>query len=389
MSFSRVTSYPMKMDDTIKDRKEIYVGTLVSLRFFAVILIVIHHLRYLFIPNLLNNKNFGTLGVTFFLILSGFVISLNYRRFTRLTEPLIFLWNRIVRIYPLHIITLFVCLVIFLLRGFPVTIFNTIINIMLIQSYFPSQGIYFYLNSISWMLSTLFFFYIVFAIVNYKPRLFLWLYLLSLVGLLLSMTYIETTQRGNDLWFRLWLLYIFPPNKLVVILLGVGTAKLFLKYKNQLKGLIGKIQGTLFEVIALLLAIDFIAWGYFANFMNNVLLFIHNPFGTSQELMNDNYIVTPIITLLIIIVFSLERGFISQLIKKRPFLFLGEISFSIFIFHQLFINYLLGYYNIILLKTFGQPMTIALSIVLIIFLSSLIYTLIENPIRQRLRVRTH
>ena len=363
--------------------------SLISLRFFAVMLIVIHHLRYLFIPNLLKNENFGTLGVTFFLILSGFVISLTYRRFTRIADSFYFLWNRIVRIYPLHIIAFFICLLIFSLRGFPIDLSTAIINSMLLQSYFPSKDIYFSFNSLSWMLSTLFFFYIVFSIANHRPRFFLWLYLISLISLLLSMTYIEVNQKGDDLWFRLWLLYIFPPNKLVVILLGVGTSKIFLKYLNQLKGWIGKTQGTLLEIIVLLLTIDFIVWGNITKFTQSILLFIHTPFVKSLELMNANYISAPIISLLVISVFAVEKGIIAQFLKTRPLLFLGEISFSIFISHQLFINYVLDYYKNSLFYTFGQPITIIISMVLIILLSSLIYIFIEDPVRKKLRIRTH
>ena len=376
----------MEMRHNQQNRQGNQVRTLIALRFFAVMLIVIHHLRYLFIPSLLNNENFGILGVTFFLILSGFVISLSYSRFTRIADSFYFLWNRIVRIYPLHIITFFICLFIFFLRGFSIDISTAVINVFLLQSFFPSKDIYFSFNALSWMLSTLFFFYIVFSIANYKPRFFLWLYFFSLVGLLLSMTYIETTQQGDNLWFRLWLLYIFPPNKLVVILLGVGTAKFFLKYLNQLKRWIGKIGGTLLEITVLLLTIDFIMWGKFANITKNALLFFHTPFGKSLDLMNTNYIAAPIITLLVIAVFAVEKGIISQFLKTRPLLFLGEISFSIFISHQLVINYFFGYYKQYLLYTFGQLMTLILFLVFIIVLSSLIYTFIEDPVRKRLRI---
>ena len=383
------TISPMKTNETTQGTPKLYVGTLVSLRFFAVMLIVIHHLRYLFIPTLLHNENFGILGVAFFLILSGFVITLNYQKFTRMEDSLNFLWNRIIRIYPLHIFSFLICLLIFLLRDFPVSISTAVINIVLVQSYFPSKEIYFSFNSLSWMLSTLFFFYIVFSIVNHKPRFFLWFHLVSLVGLLVSISYIETSQRGDDLWFRLWLLYIFPPNKLVIILLGVGTAKIFLKYFNQLTKWRGKITGTLLEILALLLATDFLLWGIFAHLTRNFLLLISIPVTKSLDLINTNYIAAPIISLLVISVFTLEKGLISWCLKTRPLLFLGEISFSIFISHQLLINYFFGYYKTYLLYTFDQSMTVILLLVIIIILSSLLYIFIEDPLRKRLRLAIH
>jgi peptidoglycan/LPS O-acetylase OafA/YrhL len=378
----------MKMADSMIDRQKTYIGTLVSLRFFAVMLIVIHHLRYLFIPDLLHNENFGILGVAFFLILSGFVISLNYPGFTQIREPLNFLWNRIVRIYPLHIIGFLVCLTIFLFRGFPVSIPVAILNITLLQSYFPSKDIYFSFNSLSWMLSTLFCFYLVFAIANYKIKYFVWLYLISLMVLLLSILYIETSQHGDNPWFRLWLLYIFPPNKLAIILLGVGTAKFLLKGLTQLKQLSGKIPGTVLEITALLLAADFVLWGNFTHLTKSVLIFLRLPCIKSLELINTNYIAAPLITLFVIAVFAIEKGMISQLLKTRPFLLLGEISFSIFISHQILINYLFGYYKQDLLYTLGQFLTVLFLFAVILIISSLIYFLIENPLRNRFRIST-
>ena len=376
------------MADSIPNGQKTYIGTLISLRFFAVTLIVIHHLRYLFIPNLLHNENFGILGVAFFLILSGFVISLNYPQFTQARESLNFLWNRIARIYPLHIIGFLVCLTIFLFRDFPVTIPAAIFNITLLQSYLPSKNIYFSFNSLSWMLSTLFFFYIVFSFSNYKPRNFLWLFLISLTILLLSIMYIETNQLGNNLWFRLWLLYIFPPNKLVIILLGVGAARFLLKHLRQIIQLTGKMWGTVLEITALLLAIDFILWGNFAHITKSVLIFFRLPLTKSLDLINTNYIAAPLITLFVISVFSIEKGVISQLLKKRFFLFLGEVSFSIFISHQILINYLFGYYKQYLMYTLGQLLTVLSLLAAILMVSSLIYLLIENPVRNKLRVST-
>jgi len=52
-------------------RNKIHLKCLTSLRFFAVMLIVFHHLRLEFRPPLLKSSNFengGIIGVTFFLL---------------------------------------------------------------------------------------------------------------------------------------------------------------------------------------------------------------------------------------------------------------------------------------------------------------------------------
>jgi peptidoglycan/LPS O-acetylase OafA/YrhL len=175
----------------------------------------------------------------------------------------------------------------------------------------------------------------------------------------------------------------------VIILLGVGTARFFLKYLKQLKGWTGKIGGTLLEIIVLLLVFDFIMWGNFSNLTRNVLLFFHTPLVKSLDLTNTNYVAAPIITLSVIAVFAIEKGIISHFLKQRFLLFLGEISFSIFISHQLLINYLFVYYKQFLLYTFGQLMTCLLLLAILILLASLIYIFIEDPIRNRLRISTN
>jgi peptidoglycan/LPS O-acetylase OafA/YrhL len=46
---------------------------------------------------------------------------------------------------------------------------------------------------------------------------------------------------------------------------------------------------------------------------------------------------------ILIFVFAHERGIISKLLGRRPFVFLGEISFSFYMLHQLVIRYIWHY----------------------------------------------
>jgi len=362
----------------------IYPKSLTSLRFFAVMFIVLHHLRIAFKPSIFSNPrfgNFGVIGVTFFLFLSGFVIALNYNKFSQAKESLYFIWNRLVRIYPIHICTFFICLIILYVWDQPIDIPTAIINILLLQSYFPLQNVFFSFNSVSWILSTLFFFYLVFAIVNHRPKCFFLLTVLSILCLIASMNYIEVNSKANDLW----LLYIFPPNRLLVCLFGVVFSKLFLRFYKSLKNSMGKTPAAALEVISLLFIIDFIFWGYLTRFLNDMLLFMNFPFDKSLNLFTKHYVSTSIPTLLILISFGLEKGYLSRLLTKRFFVLLGEISFSIFMFHQLFFR-VLKVYRRFLFDTFGQSFTIIILMLLVIPLSFPIYKFIEEPIRRKFRV---
>jgi len=347
--------------------------------------IVLHHLRIAFKPSLLDNKSIfgysGIMGVSFFLFLSGFVITLNYDNFPRVKDSLYFMWNRIAHIYPVHIFTLFICLIMFYMWNASIKVSTLIINILLLQSYFPLQPIFFSFNSVTWILSTLFFFYLVFAIANQRPRIWGGVAILSASCLIASMAYLEVNSKAN----QLWLLYIFPPNRLLVFLFGVGSAKLFIKFYKSLKNYLGKPSATILELISLLLIMDFVLWGNLTRFLYNLLLLINFPFGKSLDFFIKHYITSVIPIFLLLVVFGFERGFISKFLTKRFFVFLGEISFSIFMFHQLFFR-ALKFYKKFLFATFGQSVTMIVLIVLIIPLSFPIYKFIEEPIRKKFRV---
>ena len=369
------------MQNTISLLK-IHPDSLTSLRFFAVMLILAHHLRQPLLPHLLLDKRFdnaGILGVTFFLFLSGFVLPLNYGRCRSLKEYSCFLWNRIVRIYPVHIFTFILSVVLLILYYDPIKPSIAVINIFLLQAYFPYQRIFFSFNSVSWILSTLFFFYFIFPAVNQRPKL-LWGAILSSAGcLLLSIAYIETSQNPPILW----LLYICPPIRLLVCLAGVSSSMLFSALYQKLKYSKGKFLASMLELFSLLLLTDFIFWGNLTCFLDRLLFMV--PFKKSIHPLNLYFIASTLPVFFIIIAFGLEGGVVSQFLTRRIFVFLGNISFSLFMVHQLFFRFL-GLFRESFFKTLGVSATIILAVIMVIPFSFLIYRYIEDPIRRRLQI---
>ena len=82
------------------------LDSLTSMRFFAALLVAVHHTRLTWAHTALIDAiaRVGWLGVSYFFILSGFVLMWGF-------DPALpkssFIWKRFVRIYPLH----FVCLI--------------------------------------------------------------------------------------------------------------------------------------------------------------------------------------------------------------------------------------------------------------------------------------
>ncbi|WP_426130128.1 acyltransferase family protein [Pararhizobium sp. PWRC1-1] len=148
-----------------------------SLRGFAALAVVLHHLSY---DSFLTNNSFAKhayLMVDFFFVLSGFVIALNYaNRLSSKAEIVTFQRRRFWRLYPLHFFTLMVFLLIECLKyAFEqrtgvisnVPAFSTSDGSAFFANLFLLQGVVLNrttFNLPSWSISVEFWTYLVFAL---------------------------------------------------------------------------------------------------------------------------------------------------------------------------------------------------------------------------------
>ena len=161
--------------------KNIQIHSLTSLRFFAALMVFFSHLDFLRIhtdtagnpdkyQDIYNTWFYeGYSGVTFFFILSGFILAHSYqdRLVNHTTATTDFFIYRIARIIPLHWLTLL--LAIFLLRtsNDNYDFFSTssfLANALLLQAWFSDINIAFSYNLVSWSLSDEMFFYAMFPL---------------------------------------------------------------------------------------------------------------------------------------------------------------------------------------------------------------------------------
>ena len=91
-----------------------------------------------------------------------------------------------------------------------------------------------------------------------------------------------------------------------------------------------------------------------------------------------------ILFVLLIFVFGLQKGLISRLLSTRLFIFLGEISFAMYMSHQLFYRFLRQWRNV-LNDNLGELFVAVSVCLLVIPLSYLIYRFIEVPVRKRFK----
>lgn len=175
----------------------------------------------------------GPMGVSFFFVLSGFVLTWS----SRPGEPArAFLRRRIVKIYPNHVVTWAVCLLLFAwASGGPLAWFT---NLLLLQGYFPQPTISLSGNPPSWSLCSEMLFYLCFPLLigplRRIPVRRLWFWATAMVVgtvvvQLINQFLIPGTARAPEYPIpdmQMWFGYSFPVNRLFEFVLGAVLALL-------------------------------------------------------------------------------------------------------------------------------------------------------------------
>jgi peptidoglycan/LPS O-acetylase OafA/YrhL len=307
-----------------------HIKPLTSLRFFFSLMVFLSHLNPIIrdtentFLNGVNNFIFyeGYLGVSFFFILSGFILSYTYQEklIGKLVTRKSFWINRITRIYPLHLSTLILSLPIILwnIDGFRQLIYITLsflFNLTLTQSFVPLSGVYFSFNGPSWSISNELFFYLL------TPFLFSKLYnvnlkkviiviLVFVLTIILGVTFIPQDYHHS-------VFYINPIIRLFDFILGIFLYSFFKSFTFNLT-----LKNSSF--------LEFVFIGLF------VLFFLFHDY-VPQVYRYSIYYWIPMVGL--VYIFSISKGIFSIILSKNIFVYLGEISFGFYLIHQLVIRY--------------------------------------------------
>ncbi|MGY3128178.1 peptidoglycan/LPS O-acetylase OafA/YrhL [Agrococcus sp. UYP33] len=137
--------------------------SLTGLRFFAALLVVLLHFSQRFdgIPGLTTVAALGYTGVTFFFVLSGFVLAWTHQRDDTAGR---FYWRRFARVWPLHALTTAIAIAVELALGMPQPWFALPAVLTLTQAWLPIEASTFAFNAPSWSLSCELFFYLLFPL---------------------------------------------------------------------------------------------------------------------------------------------------------------------------------------------------------------------------------
>ena len=202
--------------------------SLTGLRIFGSLAVVLCHVGHGFAnaASLTVAEAYGYVGVSFFFMLSGFVLTWSDTPQTARR----FWWLRFARIWPLQ----------FLLMAFAYTVISShvkspgllghLAELLLLQSWSPDNPTYAGGNGVTWSLSAEMFFYLVFpfAIVLLRRLRSRGLAVTAAVTLVLMAALpLIVAQAGVDTYSNLyyWLFFVFPPYRFGEFLLGMLLAR--------------------------------------------------------------------------------------------------------------------------------------------------------------------
>jgi peptidoglycan/LPS O-acetylase OafA/YrhL len=349
------------------------IKPLTSLRFFFAFMIFLHHLTFLakskssvmrWIHEFILKE--GYIGVSFFFILSGFILAYNYRDsfLNQKTSKSNFYIARFARIYPIHFLTLLIAIPLTLQNvNFEISLWfkQLFFNLTLTQSFIPIKKIYFSFNSPSWSISNELFFYLLFPllillisklkVLKYSKGLLIpFLLLLPILMLVIPPIYYKN------------LFYVNPFFRVFDFIVGILLLELYLKIKNTEK----VINYNALEILSVSLLVIFFV--------------IHStlPLVVRYSI----YYWLPMSFL--ILVFAFQKGVLSRLLSNSTMILLGEISFGFYMFHQLVLKYFIMI-NQSYLHIANEYLIICIILVVSLIVSYISLIWFENPVSKYIK----
>ena len=328
------------------------IHPLTSLRFFAAAMIVVLHS---------TSEVFGLPrdflggfpldeGVGLFFVLSGFIMIYVYPELPTRRHTTRFLRSRFARVWPLHVFTL---LAVFLVLPVEqVFMWDTgavergaviASHLALVQSWIPFMNFYWGGNGLAWSVSTEFFFYLVFPFLvrNFRNSwawklllvYFVWLLIFTACRFLdlpgYRADYLGVTTVG--------LLYVNPLARLPEFVTGMVAGMYFMRLaeEDRLADLPAR-TATVLEVTAVVLAFTAmwvnVIWKQMAG----------DPLDHVVRLWIGNGGVC-FFWAALVLVFAASRGALSRALCHQWLVRLGDISFAIYMCHEIMIRCYLHY----------------------------------------------
>lgn len=340
------------------------IKSLTSLRGIFILFIFFHHLNIY--------PGGGSMAVAFFFVLGGFSMTLGYKE--RVFNPEFsykqYITRRCIKFYPLHWLCLFAALP---LVGLPLTLKQggvLALNAALLQTFLPLRQLFFSYNAVSWYLADTLFFAVVFPplvrmIIKSTPKGRITIATLF-AGVYITVAALIPTELYH------YTLYISPYMRLTDFVFGIYLALGYLSIKEKHTDFNFIHNGTvslfvIFVLIALLIVescllpkpMRYVAPVYWVFVAAVIFVASLAPSSGGGRLLENKY---------------LQR--------------LGELSFTIFMTHQLVLRYVMKVYSAL---EINQPIVyiivIIVTLIFTIYISDLIEKYILTPVTKWLTKR--
>lgn len=346
------------------------IEQLTFFRFLAAAIVVIFHYG----KNTIGLTGAITSGpemVTFFFVLSGFVMGIAYlKRDIPLRE---YLWARVSRIMPVYLLALMMVVVSYVILHKKIDLVSLLLNSILLQSWISPYPLS--LNGPGWSLSVEAFFYISFPFILYAIKKYslsfrhIALYALTswVVTHIITGVVLNGGFYGGYPSYSHDKIYYFPLTHLCSFLFGISGAMWILKTKHT----------TYNKNITLLLVL--------AAFTTLVIILNNKGFIISQvelKLAFGSSLLAPFF-LIFILSLTLSRSKIINIFSVYPLVLLGEASYSLYILqspiHSIYKKYIS---TVLSLET---SIDFYVFFVFLTLISILTFLLFEKPANKFLR----
>ncbi len=314
----------------------------------------------------------GWTGVSFFFILSGFVLTWSARSSDTLGR---FWRRRLCKIFPNHLVTAVVAYLLASVVLGTALPDSSWLNFLLLQSWVPDLGVIFTGNVVAWSLSCELLFYLVFPLLlplfNRIAPERLWLWAGGFVAAILLVPTLAAAITppaalsapmllpGIEMtMWQQWFVALFPPVRMLEFLLGIVLARIVITGR--------RLPLSLGGAVALAIA----------------------AYALSPLVPGEYRVAaTMVIPLGLVIAAGAKVDEVAQRswLSSRGMVYLGEISFAVYMVHNLVLVY--GHHLLGATTSWATPAALgvlALMLAATLVAAALLYTLVERPVMQYL-----
>ena len=353
----------------VTTHQEASFAQLTSLRFFAALLVLFSHLVFLersenpFVSGVYDLVfRQGACGVTFFFVLSGFILTHAYEQAIKQGDVSVarYLYRRAARIFPLHLLVGVAFLGYLIWRADLPPMRAVFLNLTLLQSWFPDPLVHYSLNGPSWSLSDELFFYALFPLlVKVSEPVLRRIFLFGMVMIVGSATFAALRVDGYSPFVD-WMFYVFPVTRLFEFIAGILLCRMFQSGVGRSWATSGSEVLLTAVVLAAMVAVQWFAV----------------PLVFRYQLI----FMLPMAAL--VLVFAYGRGVLSGLLRHPALRLMGEASFALYLIHRPMITFMERWAGG---GTASDVTLAAAMLVLAIVASVLAFALLDQPVQRWLR----